>query len=226
MPVAIGRTLSRLVASGAAATLLVAGLATSASATTYHHLTLAQAKAALPSSTSLPGHVKRDRPVSTYGYLHISPCETKPKQLTLVGQGTLVHYTNGAKYDSGKLLEYQIAILAYSSPKTAAVSLEQLYKADTVCPKRSVSGGEVVTRTLLAKTSYKSFSGYRVVDHDDFSVGKSTIGFRDLRTVLVRGNALVILSVSGSATATNAKVQDWERKVATTLVANKLLALK
>jgi hypothetical protein len=230
MSYATRRNLARLAASGAAATVLVGGLAQGAQAATYPHLTLAKAKTALPTSKSLPGGVKLVGKVRTAPRTYGVPCPTKPAKVVLPGGSVVAaDYGNGTEIDSPKYLAYNVSIVTFSTAKQATAAAGLLAKAAKACPKTATvtEGGvsEKITRTLRVKASSKAWTGYRTIDHLDISGGGASVSVREYEAYLTRGNVLVVIDEAGAVTQTNGKLQDTRRKTVTNLVIHRLSAL-
>jgi hypothetical protein len=231
MSVVPRRALARVTVSGAAAALLVGGLATGAQAATYPHLTLAKAKTALPTSKSLPGGVKLVGKVRTAGRTYGDLCPTVEKHIPLPGGSVVIaDYSNGLSITSPNYLAYEVSVVVFASSSQAKSGVAALTKAEKACPKtadRTVKGvPEHISRTLLTKATSKAWTGYRTIDHISATSGATTVAVRGYETYLVRGNALVVIDQVGAETATNGKLQDTRRKAVTNLVIKRVSALK
>lgn len=225
------RHLARLAASGAAATVLVGGVAQGAQAATYPHLSLAKAKTAIPTSKSLPGGVKLVGKVRTAPRTYGIPCPTKPAKVTLPGGSVAAaDYGNGAQIDSPKYLAYNVSVVSFGTTAQATAGLALLTKAAKACPSSAThtEGAltEKIVRTLRVKATSKAWTGYRTIDHLDITGPGGAVSVREYETYLVRGNVLVVVDLAGAVTPANGAQQDAWRKAATNLVIKRLSALK
>lgn len=225
------RNVSRLAASGLAASVLVGSLAGTASAATYPHITLAKAKSALPPSKSLPGGVKLEGSVKTAGKTFGVVCTTKPVKVPLAGGSVAIaDYSNGADILSSKYLAYEVSVVVFGTPAQATAGAAKLTKAEKACPKTSTSDAEgvpeTITRTLLTKAASKAWTGYRSIDHITVAANGVSLGIRGYETYLTRGNVLVVIDDIGAITPTNGASSDAQRKTETNVVIQRLSALK
>ena len=193
------RLLSRFAIAGVTSSLLVGTVATSAQAATAPHLVRSQAKAALPTSASLPGHVKRVGAVALSDITYATPCTTVPKKVTLPGgAAAIAGYKNTASVISPKYLEWGISIVVFPSASKATAAVARLNKAEKVCPgtKQTDEGGVVTltTRTLSKKDKVSAWSGYSTIDHVSLTSTTDTATLRGYTTYVARGNVLVYLA--------------------------------
>jgi hypothetical protein len=225
-------TVSRLAVTGVAASLLVGGAATQASAAAaYPHVTLAKAKTALPTSKSLPGGVKLVGKVRSAGRTYGEPCTTKPKKVPLAGGSVVIaDYGNSASPVSPKYQQYEVSVVVFATAAQAKAGLAKLNAAEKVCPKTGTvteSGIPVqVTRTVSVKATSKAWTGHRTIDHVVASSGSTSVALRGYETYLTRGNMIVVIDQIGPGTAATGKAQETRRKTVTNLVIKRLSALK
>ncbi len=228
MSVAPRRVLRRLAVTGAAASVLVSGFAAEAQAASYPHISLAKAKAALPTSKSLPGHVKLEGKVRTANRTYGDICTTKPTKILMPGGSVVIaDYSNGKTLASPDYLSYEVAVAVFATSAQATAAGAKLTKAEKVCPKSATDAdGVVIKRTLSMKATSKAWTGYRTIDHVTATIGSTTVKIRGFETYLVRGNALVLIDQIGGETPANGKLQDVRRKAVTNLVIARLSAIK
>jgi hypothetical protein len=206
-------------------------LASSAQAASYPHITAAQAKSALPSSTLLPGGVKRIGAVRSAAKSYAELCAGKPTKVTLPGGAiNVVDYGTSVQADSPKYLQYEIGVVTFATTAQAKAGAAKMAKVDKACPKvvKKTDSGvpEVITRTLFTKAVSKSWTGYRTIDHVTATAGSVTIGARAYETFFLRGNVVVLIDQIGAVTPTNGPSSDAQRKAVTNLVLARLTALK
>lgn len=230
----MNRTLTRLAAGGATATMLVAGVATTADAATksYPHLSTASVKAAMPAADKLPGGVKLVlKGVSKKTAAVI--CLSAPKIIALPGaNGVTAVYSNPVKDESSpKYLTWHIAAAVYTTPAKAAAAGARLLASEKACPVKKTTTGsgytETVSRTLSTKYAVGSWTGYRSIDHITGTGALNKLQLRDNLSYLVRGNVLVSIEEVGTNVGkTSGATQEVRRKAVTALIVARLSAIK
>lgn len=225
------RAARRLLATGAAATVLVGGLAGTADAASYPLVTAAQAKAALPPSKSLPGGVKIVGSVRSAPRSVADLCATVTVKVPLAGgQISVADYASKAGLGSPAYLTYEVGVVNFGTPAEAVAGAAKMAKADKACVKtktRTEDGvPEVITRTLIAKAASGAWTGYHSIDHLTATSGTASITLRAYETWLVRGNVIVLIDQIGAVTPTNGAQQEARRKAVIALVVKRLDAIK
>ena len=220
------RRVGKVVGAGAASSLLVAGMSASAVAATpaFPHVSVAAAKATLPTAKSLPGGVTLALKPTVAPKAIAIPCETAPKVVVLAGAKSVgAVYANPTTDDnSPKNLLWHISVAVFTTPAQAKAATDKLNAAQKSCPKTKTttqgSDSETLTRTLATKYTVGAWTGYRTISHITGTGVAAPLHGRDFTFYLTQGNVIVSVEELAPELPGTGPKQDAWRKTVTKLV--------
>lgn len=182
-----------------------------------HLVSRAQAAAALPAGSAMPGKPGKNGQSTDPSLRNVVVCVAlNPTPVKLNAGYAITKYFSGGKVPA----EYEVTAVVFHTIAAAKVGLAAVKHAESRCPVHQVSPGGTVTRTLSQPYAANGWTGWRSVDHLSFpadkSAGEPAWSVRQSTEFLVRGNVLLELDVVGDLGPGSGPTQDAARRTATT----------
>jgi hypothetical protein len=205
----------RLLTVAAATLALVTPMAKAGAATRL--VSLAQAAAAVPPVTALPGH-PRTLVTSTIAHLDgLHVCIDYAERVPFTGA-----HAFAVTYQAANSDVFVIDAVVFHTVADAQAARIALVRAEAGCSRQMHVSGDTFTRTLSRRYGAGQWTGWRTIDHLDVP-GDQAIGIparsnHVSRSYLFRGNVLLDIRVGGhqqSPSDATGPVQDAERKAIT-----------
>ena len=187
-----------------------------------HLVSVDQARNALPAANVMPGH-PATVVTSTLGvFASATPCPSpKAKPLVFKGSHPVTNIYIG-KLTSSKVIppQFSITAIVFHTTATAKTAMATIVQAEAHCPKRQGDTTATLTRTASAPYSSGGWAGWRSVGQltvapDPTIPGDTGLSLRLNTEYLLRGNVVLVLSESASATPGSGPKQEAARKAAT-----------
>ena len=188
--------------------------AVSAHATTVpaHLVSRAQAAAALPHASAMPGKTPLLGTETDNSNLRQDVCFTGPGPVTFANAHAIVNY-----YGHNNEPTFMVAAIVFHTVADAKVGLAAVGRAETHCPSHYSGPDGTDVRTLTARYGANSWIGWRSTDHWDAPADPvnhfPAESLRINTEFLVRGNVLLEL---GQISTVGGSVAEQARKQATT----------
>jgi hypothetical protein len=212
------RRLSRLLVSAPlVAAAVIPATTAQAAAPAPHLVSQAQARAALPTSSAMPGHPPTVVTSTAGAFANPTVCvgpNTGPVRLKNVHPVTNIYIPAGAKPS------FSITALVFHTTAAAKVGLAAILHAEHACPARQSAPDGSVVRTLSAKYGAGSWTGWRSIDHltipSDPTDPAPPLALRLATEFLARGNVLLVLTETSTTGQGSGPALEAARKTATT----------
>jgi hypothetical protein len=187
-----------------------------AAAAPAHLVSRAQAAAALPRGSAMPGKNPLLDTRTDNSWLEQTVCLTgEPSTVTFTHAHVIANW-----YGSGKAYTFMVAAVVFHTVADAKVGLAAVARLESHCPARDSDQYGAEVRTLSTRYAADDWNGWRSTDHASAPANPITHypaeSFRMNMEFLVRGNVLLVLQQFGDLGPGTGPAMEQDRKKATT----------